>query len=69
MYEGFEFFFTAIFTFEMVFYPTYTFYRCKMTVGEGDGGPLERSKTTPRGPKIGKTTFWTQRAKKDIPKP
>ena len=39
-----------------------------MKVYEGDGGPLERSKTTPRGPKIGKTTFWTQIAKYDTPK-
>ena len=39
-----------------------------MKVYEGDGGPLETSKTTPRGPKLGKTTFWTQRAKEDIQK-
>ena len=39
-----------------------------MKAYEGDGGPLERSKTTPRGPKIGKTKFWMQRAKSYTPK-
>ena len=53
----------GIFTFEMVFCQKGTFHICKIKVYEGDGGPLERSKTTPRGPKIGKTTFGTQGAK------
>ena len=48
-------------------YQTCTFSVCKSKVYEGDGGPLERSKSTPRGSKIGKTTFWTQRAKEDTP--
>ena len=53
----------GIFTFEMVFYQKCTFSRCKSKVYESDGGQLERSKSTPRGSKIGKTTIWTQRAK------